>query len=68
MRHRLFLLLAMSLSACRGKPAESKNAGTLPLKPNPVKVSVKRDSLQASSATIGTVAGPSRQLAATPRD
>ena len=57
MRHLSFLLLAVSLAACRDKPAEPKKAGTFTLQPNPVKVGVRRDSLQTSSATIGAAGG-----------
>jgi hypothetical protein len=56
MRQVISLLLALSPGACRDKPAEPK-AGTFPLKPNPVTVTVRRDSLQASSATIGAGGG-----------
>ncbi len=57
MRHLSFLLLAVSLGACRDKPAEPKKAGTFTLQPNPVKVGVRRDSLQTSSATVGAAGG-----------
>ncbi len=56
-RHLSFLLLAISLAGCRDKPAQPKKAGTFPLQPNPVKVSVRRDSLRTSSATVGPAGG-----------
>jgi hypothetical protein len=61
-RHRLVLLLAISLSACGGKPAESKKTGASTIRPKLVQpkaimVSVRRDSLKASSATVGAAGG-----------
>jgi hypothetical protein len=62
MRHLISLLLLVSPTACREKPRESKKAGA-PLvqpklvHPKPIRVTVRRDSLKASRATVGAAGG-----------
>ena len=63
MRHlSLILLVAVSLGACRDKPAEPKKSDASSaqpelVQPNPIRVTVNRDSVKASSATVGPAGG-----------
>ena len=51
------LLAGVSLAACRGEKSDSKRTGVFPLHPNPVKVTVSRDSTHSASAKVPVAGG-----------
>ncbi len=56
-RHTTCLLVALALGACRGERSEPSKTGIFPLQPNPVKVTVTRDSTHSASAMIPAAGG-----------
>ena len=57
MRRATWLLLVLLLAACRREPVASRKAGVFPLQPNPVKVTVTRDSTHSVSSMIPATGG-----------
>jgi hypothetical protein len=51
------LLVAVALMGCRGDPAKPMKGAVFPLPPNPVQVTVTRDSSRSASATVAVSGG-----------
>ena len=57
MRSATSFLLVLALGACRGERSESRKTGVFPLTPNPVKVTVTRDSTHSASLLVPATGG-----------